>query len=263
MITAPAGRLRGRLLVVDFDFFFPNPSYSGSAASAGAYLFDWGHQETLLHRELIWPARAAAFTASGQPLPRCGGIDSFWHRFHLNTDTLLVADSNTYAGNLTPPDGDGFSEVVLFDAHHDSGYRRTLEEFTADGCYSCEDWTYVHHQRGSTITVRYPRWLPNWQHCDPTPRIPIQRATDDDAPMPHSIDVAFCCRSGSWVPPWCDDQWNQLLAGFPGHIQNLDPTLHRPRWNQQRQQDYQRVLTTITAAQADSRPEARHPRQEP
>ena len=44
--------------------------------------------------------RAAAFAAEGLPLPRRQPTTGFWDRFTLDTDQLLVADSNAYAGPL-------------------------------------------------------------------------------------------------------------------------------------------------------------------
>jgi len=102
-----------RLLVVDFDFFFPNPLDAGASDTQSLRLYDWGHAETRIHREVIWPVRAAAFTQQGLPLPRCAATDGFWDRFTLDTDTLLVADSNAYAGPLAWEGG--FTDVVVFD----------------------------------------------------------------------------------------------------------------------------------------------------
>jgi hypothetical protein len=103
-----------RLLVVDFDFFFPNPLDAGASDLQSLRLYDWGHAETLVHRETIWPARAAAFALDGVPLPRCEPTDGFWYRFTFETDLLLVADSNAYAGPLAW-EGSGFDEVLVFD----------------------------------------------------------------------------------------------------------------------------------------------------
>ena len=64
-----------RLLVVDFDFFFPNPLEAGAADAQTLRLYDWGHAETVLHRETIWPTRAAILAAEGVPLPRCQPTD--------------------------------------------------------------------------------------------------------------------------------------------------------------------------------------------
>jgi hypothetical protein len=102
-----------RLLVIDFDFFFPNPLDAGAADTSSLRLYDWGHAETVIHREMIWPARAAAFAAEGLALPRCLPTTGFWDRFTLGTDVLIVADSNAYAGPLA---WEGrYEEVVLFD----------------------------------------------------------------------------------------------------------------------------------------------------
>src|SRR5207248_797805 len=67
-----------RLLVVDFDFFFPNPLDAGAADTRSLRLYDWGHAETVIHREVIWPVRAAAFAAEGLRLPRCQPTTGFW-----------------------------------------------------------------------------------------------------------------------------------------------------------------------------------------
>ena len=109
----PATASTRRLLVVDFDFFFPNPLDAGATDTPSLRLYDWGHAETVIHREVIWPLRAAAFTAEALPLPRCEPTTGFWDRFTLATDVLLVADSNAYAGPLAWEDG--FDEIVVFD----------------------------------------------------------------------------------------------------------------------------------------------------
>jgi hypothetical protein len=103
--------------------------------------------------------------------------------------------------------------------------------------------------------VHYPPWLPDWQLRDPSPRIPDKRSTDDGRPVPGAIDMVFCCRSGSWVPPWCDDQWARLLTEFPGQVKVIDPVLHAPRWNAQRQKEYDHLVETITAATGNPRPD--------
>ena len=102
-----------RLLVVDFDFFFPNPLDAGAADTRSLRLYDWGHAENVIHREVIWPLRAAAFTAEDLPLPRCQPTTGFWDRFTLHTDQLPIADSNAYGGPLAWEGS--IAELVLFD----------------------------------------------------------------------------------------------------------------------------------------------------
>jgi hypothetical protein len=42
--------------------------------------------------------------------------------------------------------------------------------------------------------------------------------------------MAFACRSGGWVPAWCDDQWQQFIDAFLGRAVSVDDNL-RPRWS--------------------------------
>jgi hypothetical protein len=223
----PANASTRRLLVVDFDFFFPNPLDAGAADTHSLRLYDWGHAETVIHREVIWPVRAAAFAAEGLPLPRCQPTTGFWDRFTLDTDQLLIADSNAYAGPLAWEGG--YAEVVVFDAHHDCGYRRSYPDYLATGEFTCEDWTYPHHEAGAAITVRYPPWRRRWPQLEPATGIPAARHTDDGGPLAGVFTTVFACRSGGWVPAWCDEQWQEFIDAFPGRAVSVDPDLRR-RW---------------------------------
>jgi len=233
-VTPPAGagtvpvEQADRLLVVDFDFFFPNPLDAGAADTRSLLLYDWGHAETRLHRETLWHIRAMTFAAHSVALPRCQPTDGFWDRFTFATNELLVADSNAYAGPLAW-EGD-LTEVVVFDAHHDSGYCRSYADYLADGEFTCEDWTFPHHEAGARISVRYPPWRSNWTQLEPSTAIPVDRRTDDGHRVDGVFTMAFACRSGGWVPAWCDDQWQQFIDAFPGRTVSVDDNL-RPRWN--------------------------------
>ncbi|MGK7235791.1 hypothetical protein [Streptomyces hygroscopicus] len=220
---------QGRLLVVDFDFFFHNPLQGAQVAHRGdPMLYDWAHAETPFLQERIWTFRAQDFLRAGITPPRCEGLDGFWERFTFTSATppLFYADSNLYAGRLTPAhyalcDGDStaWQEVHLFDAHHDSGYPHehgpaSFEEWSELGEYSCEDWMLVHHAQTSRLILTYPAWRP---HGDSHPPMaPLEVNVDDQEPVPDPFDAVFLCRSGAWVPSWCDDQFTQLLEAFPG-----------------------------------------------
>ncbi|WP_412538516.1 hypothetical protein R8Z50_21995 [Longispora sp. K20-0274] len=257
--------MSGRLLVVDFDFFFPNPHTAGDTTEASWALFDWGQQENLLFRELIWPHRAALLDAWGVPLPRCEGYGGFWDRFEFTTSTLFVADSNSYAAQppLHDPD-EVFDEVVLFDAHHDAGYHpdRGFDAFR-EGRFEadCGEWTLEHHRLGSAIRMFYPPWRHRWAQLEPAPAIPVVRATDPGGPM-GTFDAVFACRSGCWVPPWCDDQWAELLLDFKqtvpgGRVVTVDPDL-RPRWGHD--QEHERATQhEVLAATTSTRFRATRP----
>lgn len=206
------------LLVVDWDFFFPNPAANGVARS---YLYDWGTREAPLFIDFIWGARAAAFLHMDGALPYCRGYEHFWERFRLPSDVpLLIADSNKEAGLLGPDlfDDEKLDQVWLFDAHHDCGYdRMPTDEWLARGTYTCEDWMLKPHLLwGAELHVRYPQWRNNALLMEPKPLVPVDRRIDDGQPIDVEFAGVFVCRSGAWVPSWCDKQFEQFLGLYPG-----------------------------------------------
>lgn len=182
----------------------------------------------LFFTDWVWPFRAEAFYRAGITPPRCEDLDGFWDRFTFTEPEppLFYADSNLFAGRVTPAhyalfDGAAttWREVHLFDAHHDSGYPHedgpaTFEQWRTMGQYSCEDWMLIHHAAGSRLTLTYPAWRP--QGDAHPPMVPLSVNVDDRTPVASAFDAVFLCRSGAWVPSWCDDQFSQLLQAFPG-----------------------------------------------
>lgn len=238
----PSGN-RGRLLVIDFDYFFPDPMLAPGAGSE-VVLYDWHHAETPFLHGPVWLHRAAAFFNHGYELPRCaedtgsgpgGGFVAFWQRFDLTgAPGLLVCDSNAFAGTITPASLDafagdggdsdrvGWAEVWLYDAHHDCGYRATgATEWAARGTLGCDDWMRAHHARGTALHVRYPAWRADADgvlaDVERAPAVPVDRAVDDGQPA-GAFDAVVVCRSGAWVPPWCDDQFEAFLNAAPDYL---------------------------------------------
>lgn len=219
------------LLVVDYDFFFPNPMESGDGDDASRGLYDWGHAESpFFLGDVIWSVRAGAFLAHNVPLPQiqppAGGWAAFWDRFTFADGTVLkYADSNVHAGEFEPPHGRrDFGSVHLFDAHHDSGYRATsFGEFLDTQRYSCEDWMLYQQAKGCfDLTAHYPAWKPNGVK-EKLPRGSVTKQVIDDG---QSVDTVFTqvflCRSGAWVPPWCDTGFLDLLAACPLPTEQID-----------------------------------------
>ena len=210
-------------LVVDWDFFFVNPLHNGNVSDRTLLLYDWKHLEHPFFVNDIWSSRAHGFLMNDLPLPRATDFDGFWDRFGLDDAILLVADSNLYAGLLQPssigdPEHERWNRIDLFDAHHDAGYKiRSMDEYIARGTVSCEDWMLEHARRGVTdLHVHYPAWLTAAFSADPEPAIEVDRRIDDGQPVGVDYDAVFVCRSGAWVPPWCDDQFVEFVESFPG-----------------------------------------------
>lgn len=213
------------LLVVDWDYFFPNPAENGEPRS---WLYDWGHREAPLFIDFMWGVRAAAFMAAGQPLPQCAGFEQFWGRFRIPDDVpLFYADSNATAGLLGPEifDDEQLHQVWLYDAHHDCGYERMPpEQWLEANRYTCEDWMLKPHLLwGAELHVRYPQWRSRALELEPVPLVPVDRQIDDGGPVDVDFAGVFLCRSGAWVPSWCDSQFEKFLQVFPGRDRaNLD-----------------------------------------
>lgn len=218
------------LLVVDWDFFFPNPTLSKNFDQwEQPGLFLWDHKETPFHQSpTVWANRAAGFLDNGLALPQVAGWEGFWDRFTFTDDgvSFVFGDSNLHAGRIFPSTF-GMDEewgvenrwgvVSLYDAHHDCGYTSTvsLEHWRQRGMLTCEDWMLVHHDAGSRLEVTYPAWRGAVQGIEPKPLVPVDRRVDDGTTPDTVYHAVYVCRSGAWVPPWCDEQFSAFMEAAP------------------------------------------------
>jgi hypothetical protein len=216
-----------RLLVIDFDSFFPVVE----PPDEGWPLYDWGHSERW-HPSLLdslWVSRAVTFVRNGMALPRTSGLErTFWSRFQIHSRAAYyVSDSNVWS--IAPQVRRGVTDVVLFDAHHDCGYKETLADR-----YSCEDWGLWYIAHGIPLTVYYPQWR---KHVFTTEEFcygeralyPPTRTFDDNA-QHGTIGRIHACRSGAWVPPWCEAAFWRFVRACPARQQPryLGPLAKRP-----------------------------------
>ncbi|GGM92868.1 hypothetical protein GCM10007092_02560 [Thermus composti] len=118
---------------------------------------------------------------------------------------LYYADTNALA--FHPKVRQGVEEVVLFDAHHDAGYRPLGEE------PACDDWMVFYHRLGARLRVYYPPWRD--PSLEPEPRVPVARALDPGGRVEGVFHRVFLCRSGAWVPPWADGDFFAFLGEAP------------------------------------------------
>lgn len=201
-----------RLLVVDWDFFFPN-NETGYHEDLGPWpLYDWSHKESPFYETIIWDTRAFGFHYNNMVLPRCSGYENFWSRFKFSKHAqLFYADSNAFAA--IPRVQKSIKHVTLLDAHHDSGYARDIWEALAEGSFSCEDWMYVYYD--AVREMFYPAWKHEGLVVEKQPMFDTARSIDDGRDFPEPYDRVFVCRSPAWVPPWCDDQFDEFLKLAP------------------------------------------------
>lgn len=208
----------GRLLVVDFDYFFPEPMGSGNDDPLTLSLHDWGHSEggvIAFLATFLWQDRASAFIRSGIPLPQPDIPSGWWNRFTFANDaTGWATDSNCDSWS---PDL-GVDDIWLFDAHHDCGYHPdAIQTVLDDGFVTCENWMVPYHLTGAELHVRYPTWKTRAFELEPVPEIDVDRGYDSpntDSMLPV-FDAVHVCRSGAWVPTWCDPLFVEFLDSCP------------------------------------------------
>lgn len=202
--------------MVDFDFFFPVPQ---DPKDPLASLFAWAHFETPYYLLEAWEERALAFLLRGLPLPEARGWEGFWERFAFAPGAVLYyADSNALAFHERVRQG--VEEVVLFDAHHDAGYRPLGEE------PACDDWMVYYHRQGARLRLFYPPWRD--PGLEPEPRVPVRREVDPGGGVEGVFHRVFLCRSGAWVPPWVDPAFFAFLESAPLSKEALEPLAPRP-----------------------------------
>lgn len=214
-----------RLLVVDWDYFFPTVDgpYETTEHGRGSWewmLYDWGHSEgrmSAYFQQDAWLGRAAAFQENGLPLPDTSGEElTFWKRFRFAKDAqVYVADSNSQAAHAVV--AEGVNAVYLYDAHHDSGYKPTaLDSVREQQQVTCENWMLAYYEWGvRKLVMRYPRWRVEAFGVEPDPAIPIDRQFDDGSPVPVTFHRVFICRSAAWTPPWLDPKFHQFVDACP------------------------------------------------
>ncbi len=204
-----------RLLVVDFDYFFPVPQDPGDPL---APLFAWAHFETPYYLLEAWEERALAFLLRGLPLPEARGWQGFWGRFAFAPGAVLYyAESNALA----------------FHPEVRRGWRRWCS-LTPTTMRATAPWGGPRLRRLDGLLPPPggppPGLLPPWRDpsLEPEPQVPVARAVDPGGRVPGEFHRVFLCRSGAWVPPWADPGFFALLEEAPLFKRALEALTPRP-----------------------------------
>ena len=213
---------------VDFDFWV-------RVAPREMAMLDWAHKENLFFIDVIWQIRACGQAAQGQDIRDICGIAKdepepdilatlfHKHKLKVRKNQILVTESHA----LALPWFAGMENLHLWhiDAHHDFGY--DMEE------PNCDNWVDGLVKKGGVkaITLIYPKWRieegkkHNFDWGDrPAKKVARWRKKGIDVqivyglaenlPSNMTFRKMFMCRSGSWSPPWCDDNFRNMVFGF-------------------------------------------------
>jgi len=64
-------------------------------------------------------------------------------------------------------------------------------------------------------SCRYPKWRHYWKEAEPEPEFTVDRKLDNGETFEEPFDRLCLCRSGSWVPPWVDEDVYLFLLACP------------------------------------------------
>jgi len=209
------------LLVVDWDYFFPNPW--GGPSRPDILMYDWGHRESPFFINVAWHGRAEAFVINDLPLPALSGAeDRFWDRgfqFAKRTRFFYGESNSGVASNGITGKQRRWDHVFLYDAHHDSGYSSDgmagAVKLLDQSVWSCENWMVLYHFMGAELHVRYPGWKTWALDAEPEPLIPVERQIDKGKVPDVVFDTVFVCKSGAWVPSWHDNAYDRFIDRAP------------------------------------------------
>jgi hypothetical protein len=203
-----------KVLSVDWDWFFPDPTW-----------YDWGsHEDRELFYELIWVTRTNTKDRNGKnnaceifnPDPEV--IKTFWNKVVKPRPMhICVTESHRdIYGLLRELRG---IELINLDAHHDYGYQQTK-------VLDCSNWAY--HGVKKKIISKYKLYYPEWRkgHEEEGSK---KCEVHYGLPPKSEYDVVFICRSPSWTPPWADEQWLKLVTGLQAIPGTIDKKYGNPR----------------------------------
>lgn len=200
------------ILSIDFDFFVKEKLE-----------WDWGHKESPLFIEVVWPIRASTMLAQGldiiaetsvigNPEDLIRDLEKLKWEFRKKFK-LSIAESHSSAYYALK--GKKNLEIINIDAHHDITYGQTEH-------LNCGNWIACLALEGSVskVTIVYPEWRKKDNFDYPSDNtleildklgVEVNIVYGIESLAPKTISEVFIARSGAWVPPWTDDSFMDFI----------------------------------------------------
>jgi hypothetical protein len=244
------------VLSIDWDFFF----YRGCEVESAGYItiptgekmplsmfFDWGHgeQQSEALQDILWSVRFQHFKRAGlDPYQitrkNCVAPSDFYSdvkkRLGGSRYDVNYSDSHRHA-YYTVDDAyhDNDCEplhVLHFDAHHDLGYSlKTIKQHRKDKTYDCADWLFAALDSGivGSVEVVYPDWrgLHEFKNSetrqveDYSVKFTTWKDWTHDTAR-YDVEAVHIARSGTWVPPWFDKDFDRFVHWWGGDASCFD-----------------------------------------
>jgi hypothetical protein len=213
--------IRRTLVSIDFDAFVPEDP-----------MWDFGHMDTPFMSETIWMHRYGM-----KDTIRTTGYERMFWRENANLlfrvkEPVLLSDSHCYAYDAA--EEYGCTRVVTVDAHHDCW------PVAEEGKVHCHDWLKIWLDSRAKNAVWYqPEWSWNLFDTDIVRREPLCRLPKLQLQLNQDDEIVLhICRSGPWVAPWLDADFNRFaMTAIREHpkraarvMGDTDPM--KPRWSE-------------------------------
>jgi hypothetical protein len=228
------------LISVDYDFLVPHGMFEKSIKLGngdswpGDLVYDWqmGEGRSPALDRVVWETRCQNFKMWGLDIVEMSKPkmtpEYFIRQISGMTGAYTVpawyADSHAWAAVIARDLSEqyGALNVVNFDAHHDLGYTTTYGQVDE---IMCDNWALASLQQGhiENYTVVYPDWLGKVEIAPS--RLKLLKPVKDRITITtfsewlkgdeiDDLEAAFFCRSSSWVPPWLDPGFQQMLEEY-------------------------------------------------
>lgn len=179
-----------RILSIDWDYFYPDPTWYDMGANENKSIF----------MDLVWHTRCSMTNKDGISIldhfkPEVPA--DFWN-IVKNKPNIYLYDSHFNIWNHLK---DGKYDVTSIDAHHDCGYHEDIGDYI-----DASNWALFGKILGhiNNYELIYPQWRKNCEenffHTEYIDKILYK------LPRSRNYDMIFICRSGCWTPPWYDDK---------------------------------------------------------
>ena len=194
------------LLTVDWDAFIPEPLEA-----------DRQHQESLLHRNVLWQIGSRDWLRGVMELSDFADPPRFWSHVAIPSDSpRYISDSHLVGAEICRDHR--INKVVIVDQHHD-----LWPWHTDDPNVHCGNWlTAAIAMFGIQEVVWY---APEFSHCIPEEgedfcgewleehgtTLSIKSMEEFEA-LQHEPTVVHVCRSSCWTPPWLDHKFREFVS---------------------------------------------------
>lgn len=189
-------------MTIDWDFFSDSDAY------------DFGHRENPFFIETIWQIRVVGNPELVSDFHLVEHRKTFWEdlkKLNLIPPILMTSESHLHAYPLFmafPPD-----LVINFDSHHECYIVKDPKIVT------CENWALSLLSKKKKMKMLWvqPPWVDNNLSGIPEnlhERTSYCKLEELKGFLPETFDtiISHSCRSGSWMPPWLDEEFESFIS---------------------------------------------------